>query len=306
MKKIFSLAIAMLAVTSVAFAESKQVDCGSSVTIQAKAAEGYHFVEWNDHNTQNPRTIENVSASQTFTAYFDINTYTIRFFSDEQKQNQVGQTQYVNHGQTPTAPAAPTKPATAQYTYTFAGWSPVINAATQDQDYIAQFTETINKYQIRFLNWDGAELSSNLVNYGETPAAPAQNPTKPATAQYTYTFLGWSPAIAAVTGAADYTAQYDSTVNEYSVTFKNYNGDVLYYNPGVAYGTNLASLAPTDVERDNEGCTEYIFDGWGIDANAIVTGNVVYTATYTAQTIKYTITIESEDANKGGVSFVNE
>ena len=303
MKKIFSLAIAMLAVTSVAFAESKQVDCGSDVTIVATPATGYHFVRWNDNNTRNPRTIENVSASATFTAYFDINTYTIRFFSDEQKQNQVGQTQYVEHGQTPVAPTAPTKQGNAQYSYTFAGWSPVINAATQDQDYIAQFTETINQYQIRFLNWDGTELSSNMVNYGETPAAPAQNPTKPATAQYTYTFAGWSPEIAAVTGAADYTAQFDATVNTYSVKFKDYNGNVLFYNDAVEYGTNLASLAPTNVERDNEGCTEYIFNGWGIDANAIVTGDVVYTATYTAQTIKYTITIESADANKGSVSF---
>ena len=43
---------------------------GSTATITATAANGYRFVEWNDHNTDNPRTIT-VTADMSFTATFE-------------------------------------------------------------------------------------------------------------------------------------------------------------------------------------------------------------------------------------------
>ena len=42
---------------------------GSQVTITATAAEGYHFVSWNDGNTNNPRTIT-VTGDATYIANF--------------------------------------------------------------------------------------------------------------------------------------------------------------------------------------------------------------------------------------------
>ncbi len=44
-------------------------DEGSTVTIEATANEGYHFVQWSDGNTENPRTIK-VTANLTLTAEF--------------------------------------------------------------------------------------------------------------------------------------------------------------------------------------------------------------------------------------------
>ena len=45
-------------------------EAGSQVTITATAAEGYHFVSWNDGNTNNPRTIT-LTGDTTFVAYFE-------------------------------------------------------------------------------------------------------------------------------------------------------------------------------------------------------------------------------------------
>ena len=65
-------------------------------------------------------------------------------------------------------------------------------------------------YTVTFKNADGTVLKTEKLAYGVTPTAPA-NPTKAADSEYSYTFAGWSPAIAAVTGNATYTATYKAT-----------------------------------------------------------------------------------------------
>ncbi|MBO6034525.1 MAG: hypothetical protein J6P34_01555 [Paludibacteraceae bacterium] len=108
--------------------------------------------------------------------------------------------------------ATPTRPADAQYTYTFKGWSPTVGVITTNTTYTAQFTATVRKYTITFLNGDGSTLQSSTLAYGATPSYTGSTPTKAATAQYTYTFKAWSPAIAKVTGAATYTPTFNQTV----------------------------------------------------------------------------------------------
>ena len=50
---------------------------GSAVTAVANAC--YHFVNWSDGSTANPRTDTNVQASASYTANFAINTYTLTY-----------------------------------------------------------------------------------------------------------------------------------------------------------------------------------------------------------------------------------
>ena len=132
----------------------------------------------------------------------------------------------VAYGATPSYDGAtPTKDGDAQYSYTFAGWSTdgstVIDQlpnVTGDTTYIAVFTQTTNEYTITWVDGDGNTLKTEQVAYGITPSYSGATPTKTATAQYTYTFNNtWSPEITAVTKAATYTAQFDSTVNTYTV-----------------------------------------------------------------------------------------
>ena len=56
---------------------------------------------------------------------------------------------------------------------------------------------------------NGTETTAQVA-YGETPAYSG-TPSKPSTDSTVYTFTGWSPAIAAVTGDATYTAQFEPT-----------------------------------------------------------------------------------------------
>ena len=91
-------------------------------------------------------------------------------------------------------------------------------------------TFSVETYKIvTFVDEDGTTVLQTVGNLriGDTPAYTEATPTKAATAQYTYTFTGWddgttqygpTDALPAVTGAAEYTATYSSTVNNYKVT----------------------------------------------------------------------------------------
>ena len=119
------------------------------------------------------------------------------------------------------AAGTPNKDANAQYTYTFKGWALVADSTdiitnfgtiSGDVTYYAVYTATTNKYTVTFVNYDGALLQSSVVEYGTVPTYAGATPTKPATAQFTYTFAGWGE-IVAVTGDATYTAQFSAALN---------------------------------------------------------------------------------------------
>ena len=88
--------------------------------------------------------------------------------------------------------------------YTFSGWNKTITTMPMHNDTIYG-TFSINQYQVSFTNYDGAELQSGMLDYGTMPAYTGATPIKPATAQYTYQFAGWSPEVATVSGDAIYT-----------------------------------------------------------------------------------------------------
>ena len=80
------------------------------------------------------------------------------------------------------------------------------------------FTKPVEKYTIKFVNYDGTELQSSEVKAGEMPEYTGETPTKPETDQYTYTFKGWTPELAAATANATYTATYTETAKPTETT----------------------------------------------------------------------------------------
>lgn len=80
MKKLIVVLCASLVCAVNAFADataSTPVNCDGSVTITATPKAGFHFVQWNDGNTDATRTIANIKEAKTFTATFAADETTI-------------------------------------------------------------------------------------------------------------------------------------------------------------------------------------------------------------------------------------
>ena len=263
----------------------------TSVTLTATPKTGYHFVQWSDGNKNASRTVT-VTANASYQATFAANQYTIKFVNN----GTTLQTLTVNHGVKPSyTGSTPTKTATAQYTYTFSGWSPTIVAATADATYTAQFSSTVRSYTIRFLNGSSV-LQSSSVKYGTTPSYTGSTPTKASTAQYSYTFSGWSPAIYAVNKAQDYAAQFSSTVRSYKITGASANT-----NMGTVSGTATKQYGQTvTLTATPKDCYKFVQWNDGNTSNprtVTVTAAKTYTATFEENTYSGNCGATGNEAN---------
>lgn len=303
-KMTFLLACCLMAVTAWA-TNPLETDCGDNVQITASPTTGYHFVKWQksgadfDGNDVNPLTITSVDASATYRAFFAINVYNYKFVNwDGTTELKVGT---INHGETPTSPdATPTKPSTAQYDYSFAGWLPNIGAVTEDNTvFVAQFNEILRSYVIHFVNWDGTPLQSSSWDFGTTPVYGGETPTREEAGK-TYTFLGWDEDIVAVNGEKTYTAVFSGVTNTYAITpHAGEGGTVSGGGDAIQYGQSVTITAtPND-------CYEFVrWSDGNTDAERTfnVTGALDVTAEFTK--IKYTITVESDNTAQGTVDAV--
>ena len=205
-------------------------------------------------------------------------------------------TEQVEYGQTPAYTGeTPTKDATAQYTYTFTGWDNTPVAVTGEATYTAQFSSTLNKYTITFKNGEDV-LQSSEVEYGTTPTYTGATPTKDADAAYTYTFNGWTPAIASVTVAATYIAVF--TANPIAVLENLYVDNARMLTATTTAGTTTVTttgtltvpsgktLTTTDLilEATTSASGQSASGQLFIDDNVTVTGNAYFDLTLNAQT----------------------
>ena len=147
---------------------------------------------------------------------------------------------------------------------------------------------------ITFKNYDETVLQTiSDARLGDTPAYTEATPTKPADAQYTYTFDAWDPAIAEVTGNATYTATYTSTLNQYTLTI-----------PVVEHATAVVKVggAATDDRTFDYGTAITIewtaASGYRITAGATQTINSI-----AANTTADTPTVEIKGATVSNVNF---
>ena len=276
---------------------------GATPTKPATAQSTYTFVGWATSANGTAITIPSVTGDATYFAVFseNANTYTITWKNYDGTETLETDTN-VPYGSAPTYNGStPTKPATVQNVYVFKGWATSTNqtsaislpTVTGDATYYAAFEEQTRTYTITFKNDDGTTLATSEVAYGSTPTYSGDTPTKAATAQYSYTFNGWTPAITTVTGDATYTATYTSTINAYTVTWQNDDGTILETDTDVPYGT-MPSYDGTTPTKAATAEFSYTFSGWTPTVSA-VTGNVTYVATYTETTNTYTVIWKNGD-----------
>lgn len=275
---------------------------GKTATLTATPATGYKFKYWQDNSslTNATRTVT-VSGAATYTAVFEKLTYTATFKNGD---GSTLETVTVEHGKTPTCSKTPTKASTAEYTYTFSGWTPALGALTANQTYTPNFTATKRSYTVTFKDENGSSLKSESVQYGANPTPPT-TPTKADTAQWKYTFDGWYDAngnkwtsSTTITGATTYTARYSSTVQKYTVRWYNYDGSLLETDTEVAYGTKPTYNGAEPTKAGNAEHS-YKFAGWNYDTENGITPTLG--TTYIDITAQFT-----EIDNTYTVKWVNE
>ena len=110
--------------------------------------------------------------------------------------------------------ATPVRPADAGYTYTFSGWSAPSVDANGNVTYTALYDRTaiVRTHTVTWVNWNGIVLQQmdNVANGVNIPSSAYTNatPVRPADAEYTYTFSGWSAPSVDRDGNVTYVAQY--------------------------------------------------------------------------------------------------
>ena len=125
------------------------------------------------------------------------------------------------------APADPTKPATAANTYTFVGWSKHMNSTTADADaqtdviadrtIYAAYTATARTYTVRFYNGTTLLETDTGIPYGGSTTYDGTTPVSSDGAEYP--FQGWSPAPTNIQGDTSCYAQFrDPMENEQTIT----------------------------------------------------------------------------------------
>ena len=223
--------------------------------------EGYTFVGWYDNENFTGTPITEIDATatgdQTLYAKFEINQYTVTFKDWDGTELKTEQVAY-NTGAT--APADPVRDG-----YRFTGWDNAFGVITGDTVVTAQYVKT---WTVAFQDEDGTVLKTEIVDEGTAATAPTE-PTKEG-----HTFAGWDVTFDNVTADIVVTATY--TVNQYTVTFKDWDGTELKTEQ-VAY--NTGATAPADPTRDG-----YRFTGWD-NAFGAITGDTVVTAQYEKENI---------------------
>ena len=168
---------------------------------------------------------------------------------------------------------------------------------------------TVKTWTITFVNDDNTVLHTQEVEHGTVPVYDGPTPTKQGTAAYSYVFTGWDPELAAATADATYKAKFTQTVNTYTVTWVNWNGDVLEIDENVEYGERPTynGAQPT---RPSTSEYVYTFDGWTPNITN-VTADVTYTAKFTeapnlhkisGSITSFTITAEGKTYGEGDIT----
>ena len=251
---------------------SAKQDYGTPIVVPTVTRAGYTFLRWS------PSVAANVPTSDvTYTAQWKVNQYTMTFHPNGGESEVSMRLDYGSRI---------VSPQMTRTGYTFKGWIPEVpvTVPTKDMIFVAQWE--INQYTVMFDANGGEGGTIARLDYGAPIVAPTVTRTG-------YTFVGWSPSVAATVPAKDvtYTAQWN--VNKYAVTFDANGGDG-GATATLDYG---AAIVPPTVTR-----TGYTFNGWSPElAESVPAENVTYTAQWEIN--KYSVTFDA-NGGEGGTNYV--
>ncbi len=282
----------------------KQYTFGTGLTLPESDKDGYTLYGWS-LKEDGSELISEIPATMygdiTLYAIYKKNVYVVNFDvnggNDYENADDTRLTG--SFGDTIEAPADPTKEATAQYSYEFAGWytkaeggTPISNFGTMKDTgvqedntwtvtYYAHWTPVVNVYVVTWNNED--RMSANdvyytsgeftckdklAVEYGEAIIAPPAI-TDDEDAQYVYTLLGWYTNC-----EKDSNGRYQTTEDSVKLTNSTtVTEDVTYY---AVWKYDIKSY---EIAWDLNQGTELTGTYTGDDGNAVVYGTVIVAPT---------------------------
>ncbi len=261
---------------------------GTAVTAVPEAH--YHFVQWSDGSTSNPRTDTNVTGDISVTASFAIDTHTVTFNKNTGGTEADPTTKTADYGgNVGTLPTPPTKTG-----YSFAGWNTqadgngsLFDATTAVTDNITVYAIwTINNFTVTFNKNGGdteASPTTKTADYNTTINALPTAPTRTG-----YSFGSWNTQAngsgTAFTGSTNVTnnitvyAQW--AANEFTLTYSaGANGSITGTSPQTvnygASGTAVTAVPDTGYGFVNwsDSSTQNPRTDTNVAANISVTAN---------------------------------
>ena len=122
-------------------------------------------------------------------------------------------TQIVEDGKDAIAPKNPERASTEKYSYAFIGWDVDFSNVTSDLTIKAIYDEKINKFNVKFVDYNDEVIEEQEVEYGKEAVAP-KNPEREANEKYTYEFAGWDVDFSNVTSNLTVKANYKEIEKE--------------------------------------------------------------------------------------------
>jgi len=262
---------------------AQEVGHGSDGTaVTATPDTGYHFVQWSDGSTANPRTDTGVTADISVLAVFALDEFTLTYTAGTGGSLNGTASQAVVYGGDGTAVEA--VPDTGYY---FASWSDggLANPRTDTNvmaDLSVQASFTLYQYTLSYTAGTGGSLSgsaSQTVDHGSDGTAVQAVPDTG------YHFVQWSDGSTAnprteSSATGDLSVQAQFAINEYTLTY------------AASAGGSLSGLSPQTVSHGASGTAVtatpdvgYQFDQWsdGSTANPRTDSNVTANISVTAQ-----------------------
>lgn len=158
----------------------------------------------------------------------------------------------------------------------------------------SSFTGTQTRVKATFCNYDESTLYFCSVISGESAVYEGETPTKPSTDSHHYVFQGWDKPLGPLYEDTTFHAQYLEEINQYTVTFLNEDGSLLYETK-VAYGETAIYAGETP---SKEGDAQYSYEwvGWDISLENVVSNRVIH-AVYAESVNQYHIRFLNDDGS---------
>jgi len=237
---------------------------GSGAAVTAVADANYHFVNWSDLSTNNPRTDANVTADHTFTANFAFTTpsYTLTYSANANGHLTGITSQTVLSGANGTAVTA-----VANSGYHFVNWSDASTSNPRtDTNVLNNITVTAN-FDLTVVNSGGGGGGGPAIVY--TPSITIRTPASGAVySAGSSVGFDWTPVNGAFT--------------KYKISYSTDNGTNWTAITNSATSTNFSWIVPNASTTQGKIKVEGYNSSGTLLASALSTGNFTITGTIPA------------------------